>query len=273
MPGMPAFWAPSGPQSRRVAHARARQRTQKKQPKKSSPQASPEKQMQQNTVNSSVLWLGSRARTRARARRPENQREKSKDRSKSKTDRTTGQRSAQQFLAVFTAFCRARAQHRRHARQRLAPKCAKMSLAYTLKTVLFGWRGFLEGSLDDADQAPLKHHPQTLTMSATWPKPCIYAMFREGFHSQAKPQARAGDAEVPDLGRASRPSGEGRRRQAIAKDSRLPQGGVAGFTLLTHHRSRRQPQFAAICSKHGATCVRHVCGRKQAQKRVAKNIY
>ena len=34
--------------------------------------------MQQNTVNSSVLWLGSRARAGARARRPENQREKPK---------------------------------------------------------------------------------------------------------------------------------------------------------------------------------------------------
>ena len=44
------------------SRARARQRTQKKQPKKSSPQARPEPQMQQNTVNSSVLWLGSRAR-------------------------------------------------------------------------------------------------------------------------------------------------------------------------------------------------------------------
>ena len=52
-----------------------------------------------------------------------------------------------------------------------------------------------------------------------------------------------------------------------------PSGGAAGFTLLTHHRPRRQPQFTAICSKHGATCVRHVCGRKQAHKRVAKNIY
>ena len=45
--------------------ARARQRTQKKQPKKSSPQARPDTQMQQNTVNSSILWLGSRARARA----------------------------------------------------------------------------------------------------------------------------------------------------------------------------------------------------------------
>ena len=50
-------------------------------------------------------------------------------------------------------------------------------------------------------------------------------------------------------------------------------GGAAGFTLLTHHRPRRQPQLTAICSKHGATCARHVCGRKQAHKRVAKSIY
>ena len=45
-----------------LGRARARQRTRKKQPKKSSPQARPEAQMQEITVNSSVLWLGSRAR-------------------------------------------------------------------------------------------------------------------------------------------------------------------------------------------------------------------
>ena len=137
---MPAFWAPAGPQPRRLtwgrgrARARERQRTQKKQPKKSSLQASPETQMQQNTVNSSVLWLGSRARARA----PEGPKTNGKkartaqhaSHSNSKTDRTRTNRSAQQFWTVFTAFCRARAQHRRHARQRLAPKCAKMSLAY-----------------------------------------------------------------------------------------------------------------------------------------------
>ena len=115
------------------SRARARQRTKKKQPKKSSPQASPEAQMQQNNVNSSVLWLGSRARA---PEGPKTNAKKSKDRaarashSKSKTDRRRAHRSAQQFLTVFTAFCRARTQHRRHARQRLAPKCAKMSLAY-----------------------------------------------------------------------------------------------------------------------------------------------
>ena len=116
--------------------ARARQRPQKQQPKKNSPQASPETQKQQNTVNSSVLWLGSRARARARqkARKPTRKKQGPRSarasHSKSKTDRTTAHRSAQQFLTVFTAFCKARAQHRRHARQRLAPKCAKMSLAY-----------------------------------------------------------------------------------------------------------------------------------------------
>ena len=56
------------------SRARARQRTQKKQPKKSSPQASPETQTQQNTVNSSVLWLSARA-----PKSPKTQREKSKD--------------------------------------------------------------------------------------------------------------------------------------------------------------------------------------------------
>ena len=63
MPGMPAFWAPTGPQPRRLTWGRVRApKPQKEQPKKNSPQASPETQMQQNTVNSSVLWLGSRAR-------------------------------------------------------------------------------------------------------------------------------------------------------------------------------------------------------------------
>ena len=43
------------------SRARARQRPQKEQPNMNSPQASPKTQMQQNTVNSSVLWPGSRA--------------------------------------------------------------------------------------------------------------------------------------------------------------------------------------------------------------------
>ena len=122
--------APAGPQPRRLTWGRARARARG--PRKSSPKEQPVRQ--QNTVNSSVLWLGSRAR----ARRPENQREKSKDRAarepataKATQDRTTAHRSAQQFLTVFTAFCRARTQHRRRAQLRLAPKCAKMSLAYT----------------------------------------------------------------------------------------------------------------------------------------------
>ena len=136
MPGMPAFWALAGTQARRLTWGRARacQRPQKQQPKKNSPQASPETQKQQNTVNSSVLWLGSRARARQKARKPTRKKQGPRStrasHSKSKTDRTTAHRSAQQFLTVFTAFCRARAQHRRHARQRLAPKCAKISLAY-----------------------------------------------------------------------------------------------------------------------------------------------
>ena len=170
MPEMPAFLAPAGPQPRRLTRgrARARQRPQKEQPKKSSPQASPETQMRQNIVNSSVLWLGSRARARQKARKrtgkKQGPRSTRASHSKSKTDRTTAHRSAQQFLTVFTALCRARTQHRRHARQRLAPKCAKMSLAYippipSQKQCFFGREGFLEGSLDDADQAPLKHHP------------------------------------------------------------------------------------------------------------------
>ena len=85
-----------------------------------------------------------------------------------------------------------------------------MSFRHLLKTVLHGLRGFLEGSLDDADHAPLKH-PYT-------------RCFARVSHRQAKPQARAGDAEVLDLGNASRPSDEGRWRQGaapIAEASRL----------------------------------------------------
>ena len=152
--------------------------------------------MQQNTVNSGVLWLGSRARQKAQKPTGKKQGPRSAraSHSKSKPDRTTAHRSAQQCLTVFTAFCRARTQHRRHARQRLAPKCVKMSLAYippipSKKTVLHGLRGFLEGSLGDADQALLKHHqaqPRTLMMSTTWPKPCIYAMFCKGSPQASK---------------------------------------------------------------------------------------
>ena len=55
--GHASFLGPS-----RWGRARARLRPQKERPKKSSPQASPQAQRQQHTVNSSVSWLGSRAR-------------------------------------------------------------------------------------------------------------------------------------------------------------------------------------------------------------------
>ena len=65
--GDASFLGPSrAPSQKADMGSRARQRPQKEQPKKSSPQARPETQMQQNTVNSSVLWLGSRARQKAR---------------------------------------------------------------------------------------------------------------------------------------------------------------------------------------------------------------
>ena len=145
----------------------ARERTQKKQPKKSSPQTRPETQMQQNTVNSSVLWLGSRAR----AKRPENQRKKSKDRAAREPATAKAKRAEQQPNAQHSSFWRY-LQRFVENEDPASPACpaalgAKMrkneprlypSDTY-LKTVLFGWRGFLEGSLDDADQAPLKHHP------------------------------------------------------------------------------------------------------------------
>ena len=62
--GEASFLGPSrAPTQKADMGSRARaKRPQKQQPKKNSPQASPETQMQQNTVNSSVLWLGWRAR-------------------------------------------------------------------------------------------------------------------------------------------------------------------------------------------------------------------
>ena len=168
MPGMPAFWAPAGPQPRRLTwgRARARQRTQKKQPKKSSPQASPETQTQQNTVNSSVLCLGSRAR----AKKPENQREKARtaQRASQPQQEQNGQNnsptlSAAVFGGIYSvlesedpaslACPAALGAKMRKNEPRLYPSDT------FLKTVLHGLRGFLEGSLDDAGQAPLKHRP------------------------------------------------------------------------------------------------------------------
>ena len=202
LPGMPAFWAPAGPQPRGLTVGRARA---PEAPERAAQKEQPETQMQQNTVNSSVLWLGSRARQKAAAQRASQPQ-------KSKTDRTTAQRSAQQFLAVFTAFCRARTQHRRHARQ-LGAKMRKNEPRQ-------GSRGFLEGNLDDADQAPLKHHPGPTPDNDVSHihglNPAYTRCSARIFHRQAKPQARAGDAEVPDLGNASRPSDECRRRTGAA---------------------------------------------------------
>ena len=67
---------------------------------KSSPQASPETQMQQHTVNSSVLWLGSRTR----ARRPKNQREESKDRAAREPATAKAKRTEQQPTAQDSSF-------------------------------------------------------------------------------------------------------------------------------------------------------------------------
>ena len=97
----PTFWAPAGPQPRRLTWGRARApeapetAAQKEQP-------SPETQMQQKTVNSSVLWLGSRAR----ARRPENQREKSKDRAAREAATAKAKRTEQQPNAQHSSFWR-----------------------------------------------------------------------------------------------------------------------------------------------------------------------
>ena len=133
-------------------------------------QATPKTQMQQNTVNSSVLWLGSRAR----ARRPENQREKSKDRAAREPATAKAKRTEQQPNAQRSSFWR----YLQRFVERgpcLAPKCAKMSLALIPPILLKN------------SASCIRRLFQTLTMSATWPKLCIYAMFCEA-------QARAGDA-------------------------------------------------------------------------------
>ena len=74
----------------------------KKAAEKSSPQASPETQTQQNTVNSSVLWLGSSAR----AKTPENQREKSKDCAAREPATARAERTEQQPNAQRSSFLR-----------------------------------------------------------------------------------------------------------------------------------------------------------------------
>ena len=134
MPGMPAFWTLAGTQTRRLTWGRARGRRNSC-PKRTARKPA-RKRKSNKTANSSVWWPGSRARACARqkARKPTRKKQGPRStrasHSKSKTDRTTAHRSAQQFLTVFTAFYKTRAQHRRHARQRLAPKCANMRLAY-----------------------------------------------------------------------------------------------------------------------------------------------
>ena len=83
------------------SRARARQRPQKEQPKKNRPQTSPETQTQQNTANSSVLWLGSGARASQEA---ENQREKCKDRAAREPATARAKRTEQQPNAQRRVF-------------------------------------------------------------------------------------------------------------------------------------------------------------------------
>ena len=105
MPGMPALGPSRAPTQKADMGSRAPEPPERAAQKE---QASPETQMQQNTVNSSVLWLGSRAHARQKGRKQTGQKQGPRrtraSHSKSKTDRTTAHRSAQQFLMVFTAF-------------------------------------------------------------------------------------------------------------------------------------------------------------------------
>ena len=103
MPGMPAFWAPSGPQSRRLTWGRARA---PEDPKKAAQKEQPASQAgneQQNTVNSSVLWLGSRVRARQKARKPTR---KDKDRAAREPATAKAKRTEQQANAQHSSFWR-----------------------------------------------------------------------------------------------------------------------------------------------------------------------
>ena len=99
-----------------------------------------------------------------------------------------------------------------------------------------GLRRFSGGSLD-ADQAQLKRQtgptpdPDDVSHAAQTLR--IHDVL-QGFPQASKPEARAGDAEVPALGNAARPSDEGRRRRGAAPLLKLRQichatlGGVGG---------------------------------------------
>ena len=93
-------WAPT-----QNADMGSRARAPEAPEKKKQPKKSPETQMQQNTVNSSVLWLGSRARARQKARKPTGKKQGPRStRASHSKSRTTAHRSAQQFLTVLQRY-------------------------------------------------------------------------------------------------------------------------------------------------------------------------
>ena len=95
------------------------------------------------------------------------------------------QPASQPFLTVFTAFCRARTEHRRRARQLLATKCAKMSLA-CISSVPSKNQCFMVGEAFWKEVSMMQTKPHALMMSATRPKPCTHAMFCERFPQASK---------------------------------------------------------------------------------------
>ena len=103
-------------------------------PRTSGPKsARTETQTQQNTVHSSVFWLGSRARA-PEGPKTNGDKARTEQRTSQPQQKQHGQNNSPKLsiavLTIFAAFCRARTQHCRHAQQRLAPKHVKMSLAY-----------------------------------------------------------------------------------------------------------------------------------------------
>ena len=155
-------------------------------PRTSSPKRTARKPAQKRKRNKTpqiaALWGWGRART---------EKARTAQRTSQLQHKQNGQNNSTTLsIAVFDNFkalCAAGTQHRRHARQRLPPNCAKMSFP----------------SISSKKQRFMN-----------WSKPCTYAMLRKS-HRQAKPQARAGDAEMPDLGNASRPSEEGRHTRNL----------------------------------------------------------
>ena len=133
MPGMPAFWAPAGPQPqpRRLTWGRARApeapetAAQKEQPASQPGNANATKHRKWQRFVAGVTRARARQKARKQTRQKQGPSSTRASHSKSKTDRThcSFWRYLQRFVERGPSIAGM-------PRQRLAPKCAKMSLAY-----------------------------------------------------------------------------------------------------------------------------------------------